>query len=333
MRIPCPTTQRHGFSLIELLVAMALMGVVILYMMQSFTTQHRTYVLVDQVTEAQQNLRAVSELLENDVRAAGFLVPKGAGVCGIDRTTAPDTLFVSNADVIRTVDSLATVDVNKVAGNLGAPVTVAAGTTLSGASQVLNLTQNWVDVAADGSDFAIGAGVILVDTNDTNVRAACGVITAINGNNVTVDMGPTTLGPTGVYSQVLAIPAHVYTVNAPAGAPSQLLRDGLALASDIEDLQVAYFVDANSNRVIDAGEYQGDGTAANYSAANVNGSQIRELRVDLVMATRDDDPNQLFREGSGQATENRTAASVAGTDGRRRRVHQATLRLRNARTT
>lgn len=324
--------RNHGFTLIELLVSTAILGIVVLYFMQTFTIQHRTYVTVDEVTEAQQDLRIVSDLIEHDVRMAGFLAPKAAAACGVDRKTAADTLFVANADVIRAVDSLAAVDLDKVAGDLGAPVSAAIGFTASGASKVVNLQRNWVDVAADGPDFAANAGVILVDKNDGNGRVACGVVKSIAGNAITVDFGPTSVGPTGPYSELLAVPAHVYTVGpATAGTPSQLLRDGLLLANDVEDLQVAFLEDANNNRQPDPGEYKGDGAAADYDPAAVDGARLRELRVNIVVATRTDDPNQSYARGQGQATENRTAASVPGQDGRRRRVHEAVVRLRNVR--
>ena len=50
--------KRHaGFSLIELMISMAVMGLVVVYVTQTFSTQERTYVMVDQLTEAQQSLR------------------------------------------------------------------------------------------------------------------------------------------------------------------------------------------------------------------------------------------------------------------------------------
>ena len=55
--------RNDGFSLIELMVSAAIVIIVMVGITQAFTTQHRTYVVVDQVTEAQQNLRAVGDLI------------------------------------------------------------------------------------------------------------------------------------------------------------------------------------------------------------------------------------------------------------------------------
>ena len=113
--------RRDGFTLIELLITSAILLLVMLYVTQAFTVQQKTYVVVDQVTEAQQNLRAVSDLLDRDVRLAGYMVPKQAAVCGHDATTGPDRLFLSNADVIRTIFALEGGN-EDLGGEYGAPV-------------------------------------------------------------------------------------------------------------------------------------------------------------------------------------------------------------------
>ena len=167
-------TRRDGFTLIELLITSAILLLVMLYVTQAFTVQQKTYVVVDQVTEAQQNLRAVSDLVDRDVRLAGFMVPGHAAVCGHDATTGPDRLYLSNADAIRTVFALEGGNEN-LAGDYGAPVSGVSSTwTRSGATASIALTRTWVDVAADGSDFAVSAGVILADRRSPNATVACG---------------------------------------------------------------------------------------------------------------------------------------------------------------
>ena len=92
--------RRSGFTLIELMVAMAILLVVVAYLTEMLTRQGRAYTVVDQVTEAQQNLRAIADLLEREVRVTGFMVPEGAAVCGVDQTNGSDVLFVSDADAL-----------------------------------------------------------------------------------------------------------------------------------------------------------------------------------------------------------------------------------------
>lgn len=322
-----PTRQRRGFTLIELLVSVAIFGVVAGYLFETFSSTHRAYVVVDSVSEVQQNIQALADRINRDIRAAGYSVPEHAAICAWDATTGPDTLFVSNSDAIRTADQLAAIDPLLTVADLGAPVTgTGPGWT---SSSPVSLSQSFVDVAADGADFAQNGGVILVDRNDANGRAACGIITNANpGTTLQVDFGGTVLTASGA-PDVVAVPASVYRIVQPAGQPSQLQRNGLTFAQDVEDLQVAMFFDANGDRVVDPNEFVGDGVGADYDPSAVNGQDLRDVRFNLVLVTREPDPRESYDEGRGQATENRTAASLSAQDGLRRRVHSETVRLRN----
>jgi prepilin-type N-terminal cleavage/methylation domain-containing protein len=328
--------RRDGFTLIELLITSAILLLVMLYVTQAFTVQQKTYVVVDQVTEAQQNLRAVSDLIDRDVRLAGYMVPRQAAVCGHDATTGPDRLFLSNADVIRTVFALEGGN-EDLGGDYGAPASgVNSAWNKSGSAASVNLTRTWVDVAADGIDFAVNAGVILVNRREPEANVACGTITAIAGNQLTINLGSTSIGPVGPNADVVAVPAHVYSLTpASGGNPAQLFRDGMLIASDVEDLQVTYFFDLDDDLAVDAGESFGTagGTAAPWELSPANNrpapSSLREVQINIVTVTRDDDPNRDWTLGAGQVTGNRTAASLSAGDGKRRRVYTARVRPRN----
>ena len=156
--------------------------------------------------------------------------------------------------------------------------------------------------------------------------------------------GGTPLGA-GVPLDLVAVPAHVYWVN--PGPPPQLVRDGMVLANDVEDLQVAYFYDINSDGVVNgldpafpalpahsATEYPG--SAANggvdYQSSDWDNSELREVRVTVVTRTRTEDPdvlqNPLLANSVTQAFENRLAGVVA--DGFRRRGIAIAVKPRNA---
>lgn len=323
------TERRHaGYSLMELLISVALMSVVVLYLMQSFSTQQRTYVMVDEVTEAQQNLRAISDVMEREVRMAGFMVDQAGAVCGIDRTNGPDTLVVSDGAAI---DPSAAIQPTMGARTSTAPAAGTVTINFTGGDTVVlegNPALAAYDTNGDGvrdSDFQVNGGAIVYDRNNPARGAACGTVTAVPSNTsvrVNFPAGSATLSAGGVAPQLVVIPAHLYQIT-----NFQLLRDGLVLAEDVEDLQVAYFFDTNGNGTIDAGENPGSAGTA-YTASGSNNTTLRELRVNFVARTRGTDPT--FTQGAFQTVENRTALGTDTQDPqRRRRVHTTTVRIRN----
>ena len=70
-----PRDRRHkqqGFTLTELLVAMAMVGIVMAAVYSTYKSQQDTYVAQEQVAEMQQNLRASLYQMARDLRMAGF---------------------------------------------------------------------------------------------------------------------------------------------------------------------------------------------------------------------------------------------------------------------
>ncbi len=317
-----------GFTLVELLVAVAVLGIVMVLVTQTFTTQQRTYVVVDQLSEVRQNSRAIADLLERDLRHAGLMVSEAAAVCGIDQDGGPDRLFVSDADAVDPGDDKGL--------DFGARLPVATANVVTGVqtlnvdSLVIEPNPTWrpaYDTDGDGvadSDFRVNGGVIVVDLGDPGRGAACGTVVGIpSATSLQVNIVSGPLAPAGGAPQLVAVPAHDYRVD----AQRQLLRDGLVFAQDVDDLQLAWFYDANGNGAIDPGEYRGDNVGPDYVAAGADGRELREVRFNLALRTRDPDPRQEYSQGLFQNTENRDP--VVGADGFRRRVHTATVQLRN----
>lgn len=325
--------RRHGFTLVELMIAVLLMGVVVAYLLQTFTVQQRTYVMVDQLAEVQQNARAVSALVERDVRHAGFMVPEAAAACGVDSKTQPDTLFVSDAEPI---------DPEGLTPDLTAEVATATyGLTVG--SDTLTLTDDRLDsspsydsnedgvIDTSDGDFAPDQGAILVDLANPDRGTACGIVESVTAHtSITVDfvnaLGATAVNPADLH----LVPAHVYRVNG-----TNLLRDERLLATDVDDFQVAYFFDLDDDDLVAAdgsetpgsSEYNSFSGGAVYSSAAWDASTLREIRLNLVLRSAQADPNIEFKQGRFQHTGNRVPDPTP--DRFRRRVHTAAIRLRN----
>ena len=67
-----PTSNKKGVTLIELLVALVIFGLVVAGIYRVFVAQSKAYTVQDQVVEVQQNIRSAMELLLRDLRMAGF---------------------------------------------------------------------------------------------------------------------------------------------------------------------------------------------------------------------------------------------------------------------
>ncbi len=63
----------HGFTLVELMITMAIMGVIILGMFAVYLNMQRTTYNQSEIVDTQQSLRVATDLLSKDVHMAGFL--------------------------------------------------------------------------------------------------------------------------------------------------------------------------------------------------------------------------------------------------------------------
>lgn len=81
--------SRRGFTLVELLVAMAVGLVVLGAMYAVFTMQNRELIQQDMVTAMQQNARAALEMMTREIRMAGYNPAKKTTGWSSSPTTAP----------------------------------------------------------------------------------------------------------------------------------------------------------------------------------------------------------------------------------------------------
>jgi type II secretory pathway pseudopilin PulG len=310
--------------LIELMVAMVILAITAIYMLETFTVNHRSYSVLDQTVESQQSLRAIADLLERDIRHAGMMLPEAAGVCGVDLTTGPDTLYLSDHDAVDPGDDLVSYGGSRVlAGALtGTGVTLTLTDVVLEPSPPARPAYDTDGNGTNDSDFQVNGGVIVADRSQPGRGTACGRITAVDAgaNTIEVEFTSGNLGAAAGPTTVIAVPANEYRVT----AQGALLRNGMLLSRGIEDLQIAYFFDFDRNNILLPSEARGV-TGANYSASAQSVEDLREVRINLVARTRGEDPE--FPVGEFIATENR--AAVVGNDGFRRRLHRSTIMPRN----
>ena len=318
--------RNSGFTIIELMVASVLAAIVMIFTLQTFTVNNRTYIKIDSVVDTQQSVRAIASILERDLRHAGMMIPESAAACGIDNTDAPDLLYISDYTAINPAGAIGTFDGARVQGGVSQVNTGGTDTLLNLDTLMIEPGTPDPSYDTDGngvndSDFRVNGGVIIVDLMNLGRGSACGVVTDVNlaTPSITVKIKTAALGPLGGASALIAVPAIEYRIDS-----NKLYRNNLLLAGGVEDLQVAYFLDSNGNNDLDAGELYGI-SGNDYLASARDASKLRSVRFNVVVRTRSED--ERFTQGFFQATENRDAGTVQ--DGYRRRVHTAVVRMRN----
>jgi len=86
--------QQRGFSLLEVLIALAVTGIITLAVFRAYVTQHKNYMTQDDITEIQQNARVVIDELSRNIRMAGNKLPQGLQAI-TPANTNPDTITLT----------------------------------------------------------------------------------------------------------------------------------------------------------------------------------------------------------------------------------------------
>jgi prepilin-type N-terminal cleavage/methylation domain-containing protein len=224
--------KEKGFTLVELLVAMAISGIVVAAVYTAFVTQQKSYTVQNQVAETQQNARVGLDLIAREVRMAGY----GQPAWSMNADTDGDGDDEAVTDPVTVVDGGGDPDRITVIGCFD-----TAPGTLSVAASMGNTTLT-LQNSDEASKFNTTTKNNIFIGGLENAK-----ITNISGRTLTIDIDPTTSGNQGLarsYStgaEVNLVRAITYYVE-----DDTLRRDentgagGQPLAENIEDLQLTY---------------------------------------------------------------------------------------------
>lgn len=82
-QLDCAQHCTSGLTLVEVLIALVLTGLILAAVYNLFGSQENTQVLVDQLSEMNQNLRIAANSILMDVRSAGYHVEGGVASSGV----------------------------------------------------------------------------------------------------------------------------------------------------------------------------------------------------------------------------------------------------------
>ena len=82
------TKYSKGFTLIELMVALALTSIIMAGIMAAYISQLKAHVTQQTIVEMQQNLRSAMQNMEKEIRMAGYDDPNKTSVAGLTTVLA-----------------------------------------------------------------------------------------------------------------------------------------------------------------------------------------------------------------------------------------------------
>lgn len=322
-------SRRAGFTLVELMIAVTITVFAMAAVYTSFIVQQRSFVAQDQVSETQISSKIAFDIIVDRIRSAGFgypitETPTINGVSGIIGT--------GDAGTGNSPDSVTLVGGFRALGNLGLP----AGQSSAQIEQQ-DATGYYIDIcystatrfnttdmrylSIDGTFYAEVSQI-----NDGAATADCGVMAM---SRLYLDRPITIEFP--VDRPIYLIENVVFQLN---GTDLQVVTPSGTdtLASNIDDLQFAYAVDADDDGQIDDQNGNGAVDPGDYINPPIGNVKVLGIRTNLLASTAN--PDQTLDPAtkpyaSGITLEN--GSTIGAGDRIRRRVWLTEILLKNPR--
>lgn len=248
----------RGFTIVELLIAMSILGVLTAGIFSLYNTQHKVANIEADVVDVQQNLRMAVEALTRDARMAGFALTAGSGN---PLASAGDNTGFGGSDTVVMNTASASGVSTRIDADITASVTASTAVTFTVLADEAGLFApgDAVRIINPGDRSQPAATVFLVSAVDplgpslTLVPASSAGIADFRRGFLVVKTGssapdvfPNTVeycvGPAAGCAAAVVCPAGSCLMRIVNGAPD----DSSVVASNISRLQLAYVLDTGA---------------------------------------------------------------------------------------
>lgn len=339
---------QHGFSLVEMMVAMVIGLILIAGVIQIFISSKQSYRVQDSMGRLQENARFAMDYLTREARMAGFTG------CFKDNPSTIENILNNPSDYAWDINNMLAGNEATSSSSWTPALDASLSGTVKGGTDVITIrhmsSQGIQLVPPDYSSSAqlfvnspnglsIGDILMVTDCTQGSIFQATNIAFNNGGGTTKYDIthassGSFSPGNSGPHlsnefkagAEVAKLDTTVFFIATGASGEPALFERTLGnssgtpslsnqeLVEGVEDMQVLYGEDTD-----------GDGSANKYVTADAVGNMgnVVSMRISLLMRTADD--NLV----NSPQTYNYNGSSVTATDRRIRRVFNSTVKLRN----
>jgi len=322
MEMAFSVKNKKGFTLVELIITMAVVGIIMAAVIAAFNVQQESQVKQQLISEVQQNARAAMYLLAWDVRMAGYAL--GEGEISVPRDDGVSWYVIKAINILANPDDGGATDMIEILyADSRVKATLTAGMPLASSEWKVDDTTGFVDcdlmIISD-----VNHSAVLELTHVQDGHALQHNPSACTGLNPVAGTSWKDSEPFGVGAEVHKLRYLAYAIqDADTDHPWLGIDKNGSMGGytferfvdDIEDLQAVYiFEDGDEASVYNDTDAD---TTNDYN-------DIRAARVTIVARTRVQ--NKGFKDGRKPAIEGNPAGPP---DWYGRRVLSLELKIRN----
>jgi prepilin-type N-terminal cleavage/methylation domain-containing protein len=258
-----PRLRERGFSLLEMMIALVILGVITSQMFVVLSSQKRSAIGGSRDNDIQESARLITDLLAFDARNAGIMVPREAAIASLDgQTTGPDRICMSDSSYFQIpAPGVRSAFWDSVGDRIVAPhATVQNAGTL--VLERLNVDQDGFANDWNPQGLATQPQIGIIIARADGRASYCGQIQNLNPATRTVTLRvadiPNML--TSGSPELWAVPAIVYELRddiLDADDISTLYRNNVAVSTQVEDLQIEFGIDSTGAGLAPDGQLVG----------------------------------------------------------------------------